>query len=78
MSNISECERLGHLCIALTYDAAEKKLQSSENDRSLLLDQIDVLNGTIREKTELAESCKVQIGEIENEKLSKGRTTTKT
>ena len=65
MSNNSECERLGRLCIAFTYDAAEKKLQSSENDRSLLLDQIDVLTGTIREKTELAESCKIQIGEIE-------------
>lgn len=65
ITNNSECERLGRLCTAYNYYEAEKKLQNSENDKSALLDQIKTLNDNIRETTDLADSCKVKISEIE-------------
>ena len=65
ISNNVECERLGRLCIAITFDAAEKKLKCSENEYASFQENIKQLNESLSEKNLRAEECKAEISEVE-------------
>ena len=64
-ANNTEFERLERFCVALEFQNAQEKVQSSESDRQKLVDEHDTLIRAQDEATRQAEECAQSITEIE-------------
>jgi structural maintenance of chromosome 2 len=64
-ANNTEFERLERFCVALEYQNALEKVQSSEADKQQLVDEYDQLVQGQNEATAAADACAAKVAEIE-------------